>query len=74
MKFDISSELEVQLAKEKIDRDKVQKRRSERAAKLSEIDPILKENLKSKPWVPNGNLKFCEPCEVNFDSNIDAHQ
>lgn len=74
MNFDFRSELELQLAKNKADKEKVQKRRAERAVKLSEIDPILKENLKSKPWVPTGNLKFCEPIEKEFDSKIDEHQ
>jgi hypothetical protein len=58
-------------------KEKILKRRSERAVKLSEIDPILKENLtQSKPWVPSGtvNLKFCEPVEPEFDTKIDEHQ
>jgi hypothetical protein len=73
--FGPNSELEQQLAKDKALKEKIAKRRSERAAKLSEIDPILKENLSSsKPWVPSGNLKFCEPAEKNIDSKIDQHQ
>lgn len=67
-------ELEYQLAKDKASREKAQKRRNERATKLSEIDPILKENLKSEPWVPKPTLKFCEPVSKEFDSEIDDHQ
>lgn len=72
--FGLRDELEYQLAKDRAQKEKAQKRRSERATKLSNIDPILKENLKSEPWVPKPALKFCEPVSTEFDSQIDDHQ